>query len=41
VADGGDELVESRHGGFAEAEVANTGKDVTIEVVAVGPGGVG
>ena len=29
-----------RHGGFAEAEVADAGKDVTVEVVAVEPGGV-
>jgi len=40
-ADSGDELVESRHGGFADAEVADAGKDVAVEVVAVEPGGVG
>jgi len=40
-ADSGDELVESRHGGFAEAEVADAGQDVAVEVVAVEPRGVG
>jgi hypothetical protein len=41
VSDGGDELVEARNGGFAEAERADAGKDVSVEVVAVEPGCVG